>query len=99
MISEDEAAEILADLEAAEAETAADRAKLSMLRGYPARLLPSFDRLIRHPRLIDAVSQLIGSDLLVWGSGLFIKEANSKSFVSCMFWPQERAGCRAPARF
>jgi ectoine hydroxylase-related dioxygenase (phytanoyl-CoA dioxygenase family) len=86
MVSQAEAAEILADLEAGEAETAADRAKLSMLRGYPARLLPSFDRLIRHPRLIAAVSQLIGSDLLVWGSGLFIKDANSKSFVS---WHQD----------
>jgi ectoine hydroxylase-related dioxygenase (phytanoyl-CoA dioxygenase family) len=86
VVSQAEAAEILADLEAGEAETAADRAKLSMLRGYPARLLPSFDRLIRQPRLIDAVSQLIGSDLLVWGSGLFIKEANSKSFVS---WHQD----------
>jgi ectoine hydroxylase-related dioxygenase (phytanoyl-CoA dioxygenase family) len=86
VVSQAEAAEILADLEAGEAETAADRAKLSMLRGYPARLLPSFDRLIRHPRLIAAVSQLIGSDLLVWGSGLFIKDANSKSFVS---WHQD----------
>lgn len=86
VVSEAEAAEILADLEAAEAETAADRARLSMLRGYPARLLPSFDRLIRHPRLIAAVSQLIGSDLLVWGSGLFIKEPSSKSFVS---WHQD----------
>jgi ectoine hydroxylase-related dioxygenase (phytanoyl-CoA dioxygenase family) len=86
VVSQAEAAEILADLEAGEAETAADRAKLSMLRGYPGRLLPSFDRLTRHPRLIDAVSQLIGPDLLVWGSGLFIKEANSKSFVS---WHQD----------
>jgi ectoine hydroxylase-related dioxygenase (phytanoyl-CoA dioxygenase family) len=86
VVSEAEAAEILADLEAAEAETAADRARLSMLRGYPARLLPSFDRLIRHPRLIDAVSQLIGPDLLVWGSGLFIKEPSSKSYVS---WHQD----------
>jgi len=86
VIGEAEAAEILADLQAAEAEVAADRAKLSMLRGYPARLLPSFDRLIRHPRLIEAATQLIGPDLLVWGSGLFIKEANSKSFVS---WHQD----------
>jgi len=86
VISEAEAAETLADLEAGEAELASERAKLSMLRSYPARLLPSFDRLVRHPRLIEAVSQLIGPDLLVWGSGLFIKEPNSKSFVS---WHQD----------
>src|SRR5215471_19774134 len=56
--SEAAAAEILADLEAGEAELADPqrRAELSMLRSYPARLLPTFDRLIRHPRLIDAVS-------------------------------------------
>lgn len=83
-----DAAEILADLEAGEAELAdpARRAELSMLRSYPARLLPSFDRLIRHPRLIDAVSELLGRDLLVWGSGLFIKEPASPSYVS---WHQD----------
>jgi len=86
VIGEAEAAEILADLQAAEAELDADRTRLTMLRGYPARLLPSFDRLIRHPRLIEAVSQIIGPNLLVWGSGLFIKEPNSKSFVS---WHQD----------
>ena len=88
VISEAEAAGILADLEAGEAQLADPqrRAELSMLRSYPARLLPSFDRLIRHPRLIDAVSQILGRDLLVWGSGLFIKEPNSPSFVS---WHQD----------
>jgi hypothetical protein len=88
VVSEAEAAAILADLEAGEAALAdpGRRAELSMLRSYPARLLPSFDRLIRHPRLIDAVSQILGPDLLAWGSGLFIKEPASPSFVS---WHQD----------
>ena len=88
VIGEAEAAGILADLEAGEAELADPerRAELSMLRSYPARLLPSFDRLIRHPRLIGAVSQILGRDLLVWGSGLFLKEAASPSYVS---WHQD----------
>jgi hypothetical protein len=88
VITETEAAAILADLEAGERELADPerRAELSMLRSYPARLLPSFDRLIRHPRLVDAVSQILGPDLLAWGSGLFIKEAASPSFVS---WHQD----------
>lgn len=84
--SEGEAAELLADLEAAEAEVAHDRTKLSMVRSFPAQLLPSFAALVRHPRLIEAVSQIIGPDLLVWGSGFFIKEPSSKSFVS---WHQD----------
>src|SRR3954466_761960 len=86
VIGETEAAELLADLEAAEAQVAGDRAKLSMLRSFPAQLLPSFAALVRHPRLIEPVSQIIGPDLLVWGSGLFIKEPASKSFVS---WHQD----------
>ena len=86
VISEIEAAELLGDLEAAEAEVAGDRPRLSMLRSYPSQLLPSFARLIRHPRLIEAVSQIIGPDLLVWSCGFFIKEAGSKSYVS---WHQD----------
>ena len=83
---EAEAAALLADLEAAEAEIGGDRARLSLLRSYPSQLLPSFAGLIRHPRLIEAVSQLIGPDILVWSCGFFIKEAGSNSFVS---WHQD----------
>lgn len=83
---EAEAAALLADLEAAEAEVAGDRSKLSMVRSFPPQLLPSFAALVRHPRIIEAVSQIIGPDILMWGSGLFIKEPNSKSFVS---WHQD----------
>jgi hypothetical protein len=86
VISESEAAELLADLEAAEAEFAGDRARLSMLRSYPSQLLPSFAGLIRHPRLMEGVSQIIGPDLLVWSCGFFIKEPGSKSYVS---WHQD----------
>src|SRR5256885_12147086 len=86
VISEIEAVELLVDLEAAEAEVASDRSRLSMLRSYPSQLLPSFARLSRHPRLIEAVSQIIGPDLLVWSCGFFIKEPSSRSFVS---WHQD----------
>jgi hypothetical protein len=84
--SESEAAELAADFEAAEAECADDRARLSLLRSYPSQLLPSFSRLARHPRLVEAVSQIIGPDVLVWSSGFFIKEPGSKSYVS---WHQD----------
>lgn len=83
---ESEAAALLADLEAAESEIGSDRARLSLLRSYPAQLLPSFAGLIRHPRLIDAVSRIIGPDVLVWSCSFFIKEAGSKSYVS---WHQD----------
>jgi hypothetical protein len=81
-----EAAALVADLEAAEAEVAGDRARLSLLRSYPSQLLPSYAGLIRNPRIIEAVSQIIGPNLLVWSAGFFIKEAGAKSFVS---WHQD----------
>jgi hypothetical protein len=81
-----EAAELVADLETAEAELKGDRARLSLLRSYPAQLLPSYARLIRHPRILEPVSQLIGPDLLVWSAGFFIKEAGSARYVS---WHQD----------
>ena len=86
IVSEAEAKELRADLESAETEFADHSEKLSIVRSYPARLLPSFDKLIRHPNLIDAVSRILGPDMLVWGSGLFIKEANTPHYVS---WHQD----------
>ena len=83
---ESDAAALLADLEAAEAEIGNDRARLSLLRSYPSQLLPSFAGLVRHPRLVEAVSAIIGPDVLLWSCGFFIKEAGSKSYVS---WHQD----------
>lgn len=44
------------------------------------------DDLIRDPRVLDPVSELIGDDLLCWNTLFWIKEAGSKSFVS---WHQD----------
>ena len=86
IVSAEEAHAIRVDLEAAEAELASDPERLALLRSYPDRLLPSFDRLIRNPNLIAAASQLFGPDLMVWSSGLFMKDANSPNIVS---WHQD----------
>jgi len=42
--------------------------------------------LVRHPRILDAVEDLYGPDLLCWTTNFFIKEANSAGFVS---WHQD----------
>jgi hypothetical protein len=34
----------------------------------PHLLFPWIDRLIRHPRILDAVESVIGPDILCWGS-------------------------------
>ena len=86
VINETQAQALRADLEAAEAEVADDPEKLMLLQSYPDRLLPSFDRLIRDPNLIAAVSPILGDDLMVWSGGLFLKEANSPGIVT---WHQD----------
>jgi len=86
ILSTDEARRLRDDFEAAEAELADDPARLKLLYGYPDRLLPSFDTLIRHPKLIAAASAVLGPDLMVWSGSLFIKEARSPKIVS---WHQD----------
>ena len=85
-LCEAEARAVRADLEQAEAELADDPERLALLRSYPDRLLPSFDRMIRNPRLVEAAMQILGLDLLVWSSGLFIKEAHAPNIVT---WHQD----------
>ena len=85
-VPQTQAEAIRADLEAAENALADRPSELALLRSYPDRLLPSFDTLIREPRLIDAARQVLGPDLMVWSAGLFVKEANTQSFVS---WHQD----------
>jgi ectoine hydroxylase-related dioxygenase (phytanoyl-CoA dioxygenase family) len=86
ILSADEAKTLRNDLEAAEAKYADDPKNRAMARGFPARLMPSFDALIRHPNMIAAASAVLGPDLLVWNSSMFIKEANTPNYVS---WHQD----------
>ncbi len=59
---------------------------------YPAQRSKSFllfkwlSDLIRDPRILDPVEQLIGPDILLWNTIFWIKEAGAKSFVS---WHQD----------
>ena len=48
--------------------------------------LPWLDRLVRHPRILDAVESVIGPDILVFTSTFFIKEAHSPTFAA---WHQD----------
>ncbi|HUH85459.1 MAG TPA: phytanoyl-CoA dioxygenase family protein [Stellaceae bacterium] len=47
---------------------------------------PWANALIRHPRILDAVEDLIGPDILVWTSTFFIKEPHSPTFAA---WHQD----------
>jgi ectoine hydroxylase-related dioxygenase (phytanoyl-CoA dioxygenase family) len=49
-------------------------------------LLKWLDDLIRDPRILDPIEDLLGPDILCWNTLFWIKEANSPSFVS---WHQD----------
>ena len=49
-------------------------------------VLPVLDRIAHDPRILDAVEQLIGKDILVCGTTLFFKEPETKGFIS---WHQD----------
>jgi non-haem Fe2+, alpha-ketoglutarate-dependent halogenase len=44
------------------------------------------NELVRHPRILDAVEDVIGPDIICWNTNFFIKEANNPAFVS---WHQD----------
>lgn len=58
-------------------------------------LLTWVDELVRHPRILDAVEDILGPDLLCWQTAFFIKEPDRKGYVS---WHQDSTywGLSAP---
>jgi len=84
VMSRDEAARYRRCLEEHEAGTGAPlqgnwRHKMHLLFTWA-------DELVHHPKILDAVEDVIGPDILCWTSNFFIKEAHSSGFVS---WHQD----------
>ncbi len=74
----------LARLEAIEAE---EGGKLSLATNTkPHLLFPWLSDLIRRKEIVDAVAEVIGPDVLLWGSGFFAKNPNDGKIVS---WHQD----------
>ncbi len=89
IFDEAEAAACRQQMAAAEAGyPVADRAKVraETFRYKPHLILTWLDRLVHDPRLLDAVEDLIGPDILVWASALFIKDPHDPSYVA---WHQD----------
>ncbi len=84
VLSAQEAATLRAKLEAHE------RAAGQVLSGHQRHkahlLFPWLWELIFHPRILDPIEDLLGSNLLCWSSSFFVKEAHDPSFVS---WHQD----------
>ncbi|MBT6117784.1 MAG: phytanoyl-CoA dioxygenase family protein [Rhodospirillaceae bacterium] len=79
-----EAAACLARIDAFEAETGEQAS--TRLRTKAHLLLPWINDLVRHPRVLDAVEDVLGADILCWGGGFFYKRGGTGSFVS---WHQD----------
>jgi len=82
-LSRAEAAALRASLEAFEAGAGVLSGKL---RHKPHLLFTWLNDLMRHPRILDAVEDVIGPDILCWGTSFFIKEKRNPGFVS---WHQD----------
>ena len=84
VLTADEAHEVRQRLEAVEA---AHGGQLGgELRQKPHLLFTWLADLVRHPTILDAVEDVLGPNLLVWGTSFFIKEARDSAFVS---WHQD----------
>lgn len=88
-LSQDEIATCLAGLERLEAELGCPVADADVKwRSHAYAHSPWFNDLIRHPRILDAVEDVIGPNILVWTSTFFIKEPHSPTYAA---WHQDGA--------
>jgi chlorinating enzyme len=74
------------DLERRHSKKGRDYVHRTLLRFKPHLLYPWLDEVIRAPRILDAVEDVIGPDILVWASALFIKDARDPGYVA---WHQD----------
>tara|TARA_R110001592_G_scaffold169679_3_gene406299 strand:- start:2365 stop:3222 length:858 start_codon:yes stop_codon:yes gene_type:complete len=89
MLSADETAAALADLARYEAWLGAPLPETERKwRTMPFAHLPWFNKLVRDPRVLDVVEDLIGPDILVWTSTFWIKEPRSPHVAA---WHQDNA--------
>ena len=80
IFSKDKAKEIRDEIELIEKEMPEELEKSGR---YNAHLIsPLLDEVTHNPKILDAVESLIGEDILVCGTTLFIKNPHEKGFVS-----------------
>ena len=84
VMSTDEALAIRRKLETFEASTGGPLK--GDLRHKSHLLFPWLDAVVHHTKIVDAIEDLYGPDLLCWSTNFFIKEASNPAFVS---WHQD----------
>ncbi len=86
IMSADQAEALRRRFDALEAATGAEAQSRFKIKAHLP--FPWLNRLIRNPVMLDAVEDLIGPDILCWGSSFFTKKARDPRFVS---WHQDSA--------
>ena len=83
-ISEADAAECRAKLESYEA--GHENIMRTAFRNKPHLVFTWVNEIIRNPRIVDVVEDILGPNILVWGSNFFIKDEHDPAFIS---WHQD----------
>jgi len=90
VLSAAEAASHRARLEAFIRDHGGSAAAMGLLRTKAHLNCASLAELTRHPRILDAVEDVLGPDILCWASGVFLKEPRDPAYVSwhqdAMYW-------------
>ena len=87
VLTAEEAAQCMANLERAEARLGTSLgAGEKRWRSAAYTFLPWVDELVRDPRILDVIEDVIGPDILVYMSTFFIKEAGAPTFTA---WHQD----------
>lgn len=84
VLSPEQAAALRAKVEAFEADRTRGTNGTRMQKLY--LLLTWMNEIVRNPKILDAVEDVLGHDILCWQSSFFIKEPDSKGYVS---WHQD----------
>ena len=80
VLSKEEAKEVRDEIERIEKKWPNELEGLG--RNYVHLISPIFNKICYKPKILDAVESLIGQNILICGTTLFIKNANEKGFVS-----------------
>ena len=80
IFSKQEAKEIREEIEKIEKKW--PEALTGLNRNYVHLISPVFDKICHNSKILDAVESLIGKNILIYGTTLFIKNTNEKAFVS-----------------
>jgi non-heme Fe2+,alpha-ketoglutarate-dependent halogenase len=84
ILSEKEAISFHEELQSIESKYGSDLTGLG--RNNTHQVIPFIDQLAHHPKILDVVQSIIGQNILVAGTTLFIKEPEQAGFIS---WHQD----------